>query len=366
MRCRNCRRLIENNSIFCNWCGARQIKEETEISVPRPHLLKSGAYSAQLMVKGQRVTVTRPTELEYYAEARAIKAGLIEAAAQPRRYLLGDILDDYIAANENVLSPSTIRGYTYIRNGRFKPYVVQYIDSIQWQQMINVESLLCAPKTLTNAWGLVASALRAAGFPVPDVNLPLIPNNELSWLNYDQIQILLDAVRDKAVEIPVLLALHSLRLSELLALERCDVDDYIHVNKAIVFDSTNNLVSKNTTKTSGSSRTIPVFISRLLSVLPSSGRLVTMHPNSIHKAVNSVCKKCELPLVGVHGLRRSFASLGYHLKWSERSIMAVGGWSNIQTVHKIYIKLAQMDVNEDVRRMQDYYGFTDEAGKPLI
>ena len=58
MKCRNCRRKIENNSIFCNWCGAKQLREEAEISVPRPRQLKSGAFTAQLMVDGERYRVT--------------------------------------------------------------------------------------------------------------------------------------------------------------------------------------------------------------------------------------------------------------------------------------------------------------------
>ena len=365
MKCRNCRRVIETNSIYCNWCGAKQLADATQISVPRPRLLKSGQYSAQLMVEGHRVRVTKPTEAEYYAEARAVKAGLIASAGQPHRYQLGELLDKYISDNENVLSPSTIRGYTYIRKGRFKPYVVLYVDAIPWQAMINDEAKLCSPKTLRNAWAFVASALRSAELQVPDVNLPLIPRKELNWLDYDQIQILISEVRGSSVELPVMLALHSLRLSEMLALEREDVDTVIRVRKAMVFDYTNCLVTKDTNKTYSSSRDIPIFIPRLTELLPASGKLVQMHPNSVHKAINSVCKRAGLPSVGAHGLRRSFASLGYHLKLSERSIMALGGWSNIQTVHRIYIKLAQKDINEDIRKMQDFYQITHDTSKPL-
>ena len=361
MKCRNCRRAIETNSIFCNWCGAKQLREEAEISVPRPRLLKSGAYSAQLMVNGERVRVTQPTETEYYAEARAVKAGLIKTRNEPHRYLLGEIIDRYIASNENVLSPSTIRGYTYIRKGRFKPYVVLYIDAIPWQQMINDEVGKCSPKTLQNAWALVAASLRAVNMAVPDVNLPTVTRRELNWLDYNQIQTLLDAVRGLDVELPVLLALHSLRLSELLALERDDIDTVIHVRKSVVFDRYNTQVTKDTTKTISSSRDVPIFISRLNDVLPDSGKLIRMHPNSLHKAINSVCAKSGLPPVGVHGLRRSFASLGYHLQMSERSIMALGGWSNIQTVHKVYIKLSQQDISNEVKKLQDFYGITHET-----
>ena len=357
--------MIEDNSIYCNWCGSKQIREETEITVPRPRRLKSGSYTAQIMVKGQRITVTKATETEYYAEARAIKAGLIEASKQPHRSTLGELLDKYISDNENILSPSTIRGYTYIRTGRFKPYVDQYIDAIPWQQMINEEALICSEKTLTNAWALISASLKAGAYTIPDINLPAIPANNLKWLDYDQIKTLLDFVKGQKIELAIILALHSLRLSELLALERSDIDNYIHVSKSVVFDKNNCLVEKQTNKTTASTRLVPIVIPRLLEILPDSGKLITMHPNSIHKAINSVCKKIGLPEVGVHGLRRSFASLGYHLKWSERSIMAIGGWTNIQTVHGIYIKLAQKDINADVERMLNYYGFTNKDTEAL-
>lgn len=365
MKCRNCRRKIEDNSIYCNWCGYKQIKENAEITVPRPRQLKSGAYSAQIMVAGHRITVTKETEAEYYAEARALKTGLLAAHKKPIQHTLGEILDKYISDNENILSPSTIRGYEYIRKGRFKPYVDQYIDAIPWQRMLNEETAKCSEKTLANAWGLVAATLRAENQPIPDINLPAIPRHELNWLDYEQIQQLLAVSRGSNIELPIILALHSLRLSELMALTIDDIDDHIHVRRSVVFDKDNRMVVRNTNKTATSTRDIPILISRLREILPESGRLVNMHPNSIHKAINSVCKRTGLPLVGVHGLRRSFASLGYHLKWSERSIMAIGGWSNLQTVHNIYIKLAEKDINEDVKRMQNYYETTDGDSKPL-
>lgn len=361
MKCRNCRRVIENNSVYCNWCGSKQIKEETEISVPKPHRLKSGSYSAQIMVAGKRVRVTADSEVKYYAKARSAKAGLIELGSKPARHTLGQILDKYIEDNENILSPSTIRGYCYIRKCRFSPYMDLFTDAVDWQKMLNEEAECCSEKTLKNAWGLVAASLRAASLPIPDINLPMVPRRDLSWLNYQQIQTLLAGVRESALELPVLLALHSLRLSELLALSSDDIsDNTIHVRSSAVFDRTNCLVIKDKTKTSGSARDIPILIPRLTEILPS-GKLVSQHPNSLRRAINARCSKLGLPEVGVHGLRRSFASLGYHLRWSERSIMAVGGWTNYATVHNIYVKLAQNDIDEDVQRMRDYYRFTHDS-----
>ena len=91
MRCKFCRRDIPENSMFCNWCGKKQLKDKTEISVPAPRRLKSGTWFAQLMVKGERVPISGSTEAEYYAKARAAKAGLLEAK-KPDNRLVKDLV----------------------------------------------------------------------------------------------------------------------------------------------------------------------------------------------------------------------------------------------------------------------------------
>ena len=71
--------------------------------------------------------------------------------------------------------------------------------------------------------------------------------------------------------------------------------------------------------------------------------------------INKLCVKNGLPPVGVHGLRHSFASLAYHLGWSELTTMREGGWSDPSVVHNIYTHLAAQDANEDIKRMKKFY-----------
>lgn len=78
-------------------------------------------------------------------------------------------------------------------------------------------------------------------------------------------------------------------------------------------------------------------------------------PDTLRKHVNRACVSAGLPEVGMHGLRRSFASLAYHLGWSERQTMAMGGWADLGTVHRIYIKLAEKDKNADIEKMKAFY-----------
>lgn len=370
MKCKSCHNEIERTDLYCRYCGSQLFKnQKKELSIPKPRQLANGSYSGQLMVNGERCTINAPTLEEYEVKARATKLSLLEMKKAPPKVTLGDAVSSYIESNRNVLSPSTIRGYEMIRNNRFKRYMRIPYSEIDFQQMVNDETKLVSPKTITNAYALVKSALKAYRFELPEVNLPAVVTPDLLFLDYEQIPKYLDAVKGQAGELASILALHSLRMSELLAITYDDIilinnNYYVVVNKAVVRDSNNKYVLK-TTKTEKSNRKIPVMIPRLLELLPESGRLVTNTPVGIERQIRRACERASLPYIGCHGLRRSFASLAFHLRWDERSIMAIGGWSNMQTVHKVYIKLAQQDLKANTSTMADFYQITCEDSKPL-
>jgi integrase len=365
MKCKHCHNDVERTDLYCRYCGSQLFKaQKREISVPKPRQNRDGEYTGQIMVKGDRFTIKAATLDEYEIKARAAKLSLLAMKKASPKITLGDAIDRYIEANDNVLSPSTIRGYRNIRKNRFKLWMNTSFDEVQFQNMVNFESELCSPKTLVNAYALVRSALKALNYSVPEVNMPAVIIPDLMFLDYEQIPVFLEAIRDKPGELAAILALHSLRMSELLAITYDDVvDNTILVNKALVRDEYNQYVYKKT-KTVLSTRSIPVMIPRLTELL-HPGRLVTTTPVGIERQIERACAAAGLPNVGCHGLRRSFASLAYHLKWDERSIMQVGGWSNMQTVHKVYIKLSKQDLLDNTSLMSDFYAITSEDRKPL-
>jgi integrase len=364
MKCKSCHNEIERTDLYCRYCGKQLFKaQKSELAVPKARKNKNGGYSGQIMVKGERMTVTAETQEAYEVKARAVKLALLAMKKAPPKITLGDALDRYIDSNCNVLSPSTIRGYRNIRKNRFTSYMSQAYSEINYQEMVNAEQ--CSPKTLANAFALVKSSLKALGYYVPDVNLPMVITPDLQFLDYTQVNQFLSAIHGQAGELAAILALHSLRMSEILAITTDDVvDDKLYVHKALVRNSDNLYVEK-VTKTVTSTRFIPIMIPRLLELLPTSGRLVTTTPVGIERQIKRACESAGLPYIGCHGLRRTFASLAYHLKWDERSIMQIGGWSNMQTVHKVYIKLAQQDLLNYTSSMADFYRITNEDGKPL-
>ena len=358
--CRYCKNLIDDDSLFCKYCGEKLTRSKSKkIRIPKPIQLDNGEYSAQVMVDGVRHRVHGYTLQQYEVNARALKSGIAEAKKKPFSITLGAAVDSYIDSVRNVLSPSTIMGYRSVRRNRFKRYMDKRIDGIKWQNMVNEEAKTVSPKTLANAWNLVSPALAAISFPVPQVNLPQCPVRDLHFLDYQQIEAFLMAIKGHTGELAAILALHSLRMSELIAVTVDDVvDGFIRVNKAIVPDENYKPTERDVNKTYYSTRQIPVVIPRLYELLPESGKLVTIVPVTIEKAISDACIRAGLPHITPHDLRRTFASLAYHLHWQERSVMKYGGWSNMNTVHRIYIKLSQHDLDDDVEKMREYYKFT--------
>lgn len=366
MKCKFCKREIPDNSVFCNWCGKNQVEKRARFAraqTPKPTRLASGEYSGQVMIDGRRVRVKAETLSEFNATAVALKAGVITSKYHADSITLSDAMLEYIDKRRSVLSPSTVNGYESIARTRFMRYQNHRLSSIDFQDMINDECELgVSAKTIDNAWGFVKSVLRSRGLTPSDVSLPQVIVKDLAWLDYEQIVVFLDAIHDKPGELAALLALHSLRRSELLALTPQSItDNTIHVRGSVVRGSGNIVVAKETNKNQTSRRDVPIMIPRLQEILcglTGTDRLVRTNPNSMHGQINAVCRKAGLPLVGVHGLRRSFASLAFHLHWPELQTMRIGGWSDPTVVRKIYTKLAQADINKSVQDMRDFYGFT--------
>ena len=358
MNCRKCKRKIPTNSIYCNWCGAKQIEMENETTVPVPKL-RGRLYSAQLMVDGERVTISADTESEYYAKARAVKEGLLEIKKDPAKVSLGRVIDTYIQDNSNILSPSTLRAYKTARDNRFALYMDKSTSEINFQQMVNLEAKTVKPKTVANAWRLVTASLRHFGLEVPAVNLPKIAKAERPWLDYEQIKALLRAAEGKDCELGIVLGLHGLRRSEIYALTAEDIDTesgIIHVHGAVVLNADNHPVRKDTNKNATSARDVHIVISRLTDLVDGkTGQLVTGNLNTLAAQINRLCEANDLPRVGVHGLRHSYISLCFHLGWDALTAMQQGGYSNIQTMNSVYRHLAAQDKNADITRMLQFF-----------
>lgn len=330
-------------------------KKEPEVKLPAIKQLPSGAWHTRVLVGDQRISITKGTYEECVSAYLAMKHGVLEAKKAPNRKTLTKAIDGYIEARQNILSPATVRGYRTIQKHRFPGLMNQDVSTItpdQCQRAVNLEAKTVSAKTLSNAWGFVASVIADSTGQAISVRLPQIIPAERPWLTPEQIPEFVAAVKGDVAEIPALLALSSLRRSEIAALRWSDVDlkkGVIHVNGAAVPGEDHKFIRKAETKNASSRRTVPIIppLLEALKAVEHHGEMVAAyHPATIMNQVNRVCEKAGLPKVGLHGLRHSFASLAYHLGWPEKVAMEIGGWADDRTMHKIYTHISQKSVEE--------------------
>lgn len=336
------------------------------MKTPTAKKLPSGSWFVRVQVNGEIYPITKPTEKEAIAEAMAIKAGNKFPESAAKEKTVEQAITDYIKARKDVLSPATVRGYNTIKDNRFRSTMRTKITTIspeKWQAIVNAEARRCSAKTLKNAWGLMSSVIRESTGKTVQVQLPQVIPNEAEFLDDSEIKLFLEEVRGKDVEIAALLALSSLRRSEIAALMWEDVDlekGRIYVRGATVPNEDHKLVRKKETKNSTSRREVPIIkplMDAMTAAEPKTGLVVKFHPATVLRKIKSVCVSAGIPVVGIHGLRHSFASLAYSLKIPEKITMEIGGWADEATMRKIYTHVANKQ-REDYGK--DYLAFFDQ------
>ena len=348
------------------------------MKIPEPRKLPSGSWNIQLrftddLGKRHSVSITADTKQECKRQAQLRKAqheaGVkLDDDKKGSRVTVSQAIDRYIANMSSRTSPATIRGYKNIQRNRFQTVMHRQLSDIsqaQWQRIGNQEAQAVSAKTVKNAWGLIRSVIEQQTGERVTVNLPPMIRNERPVLLYDQIPEFLSAVRGTKVEAAALLALHSLRCSEILALTWSSIDlqrDVIHVRGAVVPDENHKMTYKAENKTAVSRRDVPIMIPRLREIVAEeqpghepSAPIVTVTATAVRRRINAICSENGLPEVGWHGLRHSFASLAFHLGVEPEIAMRLGGWSDLGTMRNIYTHISDLDLKKRADGLESYF-----------
>jgi len=345
------------------------------VKIPEPVRLPSGSWNVRMRLGGENYSITRLTKTECRNAAIETKAlyknGKLRKEKPVEEKTIEKIIDDYINSRRKTLSPSTIAGYKSVKKNAFQPYLKKKPSEIKcWQDLVDdeIKKKLNA-KTIRNRWSLLESALKYSNVPVPNVSLPQTIKAIRPWLDDAQIKIFCDAIRGNEFEIPMLLALHSLRRSEIFGLDWESVDlknGIIHVNGSVVQDESGKMVHKRENKTTDSKRDVPIMHPRLKELLEAvpkkdrKGKIYTKPRNYLWKEINSICKANNLPQIGVHGLRHSYASIAVHVGLNPHEAAIIGGWRDIHTMQRIYTHISDSDLLKAQNKIARF--FADENG----
>lgn len=342
-------------------------KKKQPVRLPKIIILPSGAAHTKVMINGRTISITRDTEEECIAEYVALKYGAKEAEERSKKkeVTLSEAIQKYIdnLKQKDRTSPATIKGYESYKKNRLQSMMganVYETTDQQWQAAIDRDFRKLSDKYAKNVWTLFAGAIELETGCRPKVELDPPEKAERPFLEPEEVLIFVDAMKGQSAEIAALLELSSLRVSEVLDVRGTDIDlknERIRVKGAAVYGPDGKLVHKGENKTSASVRYVPLIPplkDALRGLALTDDYLVRMTSGGIYKQINRICAANNLPQVGNHGLRHSFASLAYHLGIPEKIAMEIGGWEDSKVMHDIYTHLAKKDI---AKRSRDFSNF---------
>ena len=317
--------------------------------------LKSGSYRARLMVDGKRYSVTfshKPTEREAYS--------VIMDKIHSDTGIKGTFkyyASEYISLKENVISPRTVR--EYITTVKLIPEWFNSLDlgkikASDVQRVINELAVDRSPKTVRNYHSFIASVFNMyrPGFALNTTLPQKVKNKDYIPTSEDIVRIL-EYSKSTENEIFLKLACLGLRRSEICALEITDLDvnNVLHINKALVLDKDNNWVKKST-KTTASTRNIPVP-EQLAAQIREQGYIYRQSPNNVIKWLNKAQDNLGIPRFQLHKFRHYFASSLMEKGATSKDIMALGGWETDAVMKSVYQHSLKRD--EDNRNLVSHY-----------
>ena len=318
------------------------------------------------MVNGRRMSVTDEDPKVAQAKAVALKAGIIESEERKKKITLAEAIENYTEAGSGTLSPSTIRGYDCIRKHRFQSLMqrdVHTITRLDAQRAVSQEAKTKAPKTVSNAWGLISTVLKDYGVEITGVKLPQKIRKKKEYLSADEIAKLIDAAVGDSCELPIVIAVWlGLRRSEIAGLCWDCVDleaGTVTVRRTLVPNTDNKWILKEGAKNEGSQRTVkcPEYIMCKLKAMyhGQEGRVFKMSPETIRKHVHAVCKRAGVTDTTVHGLRHSNAAVMISLGIVDKYAMARNGWTSDYTFKQIYGYVFPEGANEADLLINSYF-----------
>lgn len=273
-------------------------------------------------------------------ELMAAEWATLQKKDKQEQLILSEACNRYIESKRNVLSPSTIRGYTQIKNQYLSNLMNRNIYQITQediQKAINKEAATISPKTTRNIHGFISAvfALYRPEFRL-QTTLPAKKRPDLHIPTDKEVKKLINIVKGTNMELPILLAAFGpLRRSEICGLQVEDFkENTAHIQRAIVSNEKGEWIEKST-KTYAGDRFID-FPKAVIDLLPESGNVTTLTPTSITHKFAKILKQNKLPHFRFHDLRHYSASIQHAMGIPDAYIMQRGGWQSDSVLKEIY------------------------------
>ena len=299
---------------------------------------------------------TAPTKRE--AEFQAAEF-LAKKKRPAERMTVGEAITRYTDSKDGVLSPTTVSEYRKMRRNYLQSLMDIPIDRLTREQVqiaVNDEAKKHSAKTVINAHGLLASALKMFS---PDFVLRTTLPRKVKKLRRDlpTSEDVMRVMHGQSAELPVLLALClCLRMSEVRGIRKEAVrDGFLSIERVIV--TVNGVhIEKELAKTDETRRleALPDFLRDMILAAPTD-YATTLTGQGIYKQFTRRMAKAGFSGVRFHDLRHISASDMHAQGISDRVAAERGGWAGTQTMRQVYQHSFAPDRQAADARMNDYY-----------
>ena len=281
---------------------------------------------------------------------------------------VGEAIDGYISLKENVLSPSTVRGYKSMRTNYYSEIEdinLREADSGKIQQWISSLTATHSPKSVHHAYSLLLSSLNLYA---PDksihVTLPKLKQKEYHLPSDEDLKILIDYCEDKKMfelEVAIMLSMYcSLRRGEICALEKTDLrGSTISISKCIVRDTNGGYVIKQP-KTAKSFRKVsaPDFLVKKMMAIEGD-KFVNCFPDALYDRFDRAVRASGIRPFNFHLLRHVFASKALMIM-PEKYVQEMGGWKSNYVMRTIYENTFDSERKKNEKKLNEFWEMQHE------
>lgn len=328
--------------------------------------LPSGSWRVQLFVgtdeHGKRKYKSFTAETKKEAEFLAAQYNQLHIEVNRSEMTLREATERYIKSKENILSPSTVRGYyAILRNylPRLFATKIKDLSAEAVQVAFNDFARDYSAKTCRNAHGLITAVLKTER---PDLRLnttlPQKSKTDIYVPDAQEIEQIYPLTADTNIEIPFILATQcGLRASEISGLETKNVfEDHIEIKQARV-TGTNGAVLKKPKSYAGF-RSIPISaeIYEILTSRAEGDRICPLTAAIISSSWEKFRNRHKLnSRLSFHALRHHFASRCLLLGIPQKYIAELMGHNSLNMIEKVYQHVFPSAMAEfaDLLREQD-------------
>lgn len=378
MRCKSCKREVDDDSLFCKFCGQTFIREKRKKAQMPKNIrrLADGSLSGQVMIDGVRVRILAKSEAEFLARADAYRRGYLPLPKKASGSTVADAVTAYAESRKNRLKPSSYENYFYIRDHRFTELMKMDISEVTNEVLdAAVERELglpsrkggtISPKTVIDAYNLVVTAIKKQRPDfLPSVTLPTLQRKFTDILPPDKIIPVIDKTD---MELPCLLALqYAMSASEIRGLTKSKSikDGKLYIVETVV------RVGGKDVRIAGDKEPDRA---RVFDITPRIQKLIDavdgdiIEPRSA-RALNArfqrLLSDAGLPVMNFHKLRHVCASVMAEENIPTNIAQERGGWKTDDTMKKVYIhtfsearKNADDKVNQRIEKAYNYSKIT--------